>query len=37
MQTWWEPCFGGEFVVAAAKILHEGERGDDDGGGAVRS
>ena len=27
--------FGGEFVVAAAEVLHEREPGDDDLGGAV--
>jgi hypothetical protein len=26
--------FGGDFVVAAAEILHYGEPGDDDRGGA---
>jgi hypothetical protein len=29
--------FGGGFVVAAAQVLHEGESGDDDRGGAVGS
>jgi hypothetical protein len=31
----WADRFGGEFVVAAAEVLHEREAGDDDRSGAV--
>jgi hypothetical protein len=27
--------FGTDFLVASADVLHEGEPGDDDGGGVV--